>query len=90
MAYVTDIKEYKKGIFDFLKDLDILVLSALRFDNSPMHFNLKDAISFAKKVNAKKTYFTHIAHEMDHKISKTLPKNIFFAYDGLKIEFLCK
>ena len=53
-----------------------------------MHFNLKQALAFVKRTNAKTIYFTHIAHEIDHeKISKELPANVFLAYDGLKIEF---
>ncbi|KPK32105.1 MAG: hypothetical protein AMS24_04970 [Chlamydiae bacterium SM23_39] len=88
LAYISDIKEYKKNIFHFLKDVNILILSALREDYSPVHFNLKEAITFAKKTKAKKIYFTHIAHEIDHnKISKKLPHNIFLAYDGQILEF---
>jgi phosphoribosyl 1,2-cyclic phosphate phosphodiesterase len=88
LAYITDIKEFSDDIFTQLKGVDILILSALREESSSVHFNLKEAISFAEKVNAKHTYFTHIAHDLDHdKISEILPKNIYLAYDGLKIEF---
>lgn len=88
LAYVSDIKKYQEDIFDYLKDLDILVLSAPRTNPSPMHFSINDAIFFSQKVGAKKTYFTHIAHETDHKtINESLPENIFLAYDGLELEF---
>jgi phosphoribosyl 1,2-cyclic phosphate phosphodiesterase len=87
LAYISDIKEYNETIFENLKDLDMLVLSALRENVSPVQFNLKEAISFAEKVKAKKTYFTHIAHEIDHeKVLEILPENIFLAYDGLEFE----
>ena len=40
-----------------------------------------------KKTGAKKTYFTHISHEIEHeKDSKTLPEGFFLAYDGLEID----
>ena len=88
LAYVSDIKEYSEDIFTHLRGVNTLIVSALRENDSPMHFNLQDALAFAKKVNAKKTYFTHIAHDIDHeKMQKTLPQNIYFAYDGLEIEF---
>lgn len=87
-AYISDIREYEEKIFDFLKGTEILVLSALRDRFSPVHFSLKEAILFSKKVKAKKTYFTHIAHEIDYtKFSNKLEKGIFLAFDGLKIPF---
>ena len=40
---------------------------------------------FFKK--AKKTYLTHLGHEIEYrKFAKLLPKNIFPAFDGLKIK----
>lgn len=87
-AYISDIKEYTEELFPYLKNKRTLVLSALREESSPVHFNLDEAIAFAQKVNAQETYFTHIAHEIDYaKVSRRLPKNIFLAYDGLKLEF---
>lgn len=88
LAYISDIKEYPDNIFEFLKDIDVLVLSALRPEPSPVHFNFDEALNFVNKVKPKKTFFTHIAHEVDHeKVSSTLPKNVNLAYDGLEIEF---
>ena len=88
LAYVSDIREYSDEIFENLKETNTLIISALRDIPSPVHFSLEEAVTFAEKVKPKRTYFTHIAHEVDHeKVSKDLPKNIFLAYDGLEIEF---
>ena len=88
LAYVSDIKEYKETILDELKGVKTLILSALRFEASPMHFNIDEAVAFARLVGAEKTWFMHIAHELDHaKGNASLPKNIRLAYDGLKIPF---
>jgi len=88
LAYVTDIKKFDSTIFDYLNGVDILILSALRFESSPIHFNLDEAIEFAKKVNAKQTFLTHIAHEVEHVAAENyLPKNIACGYDGQKIYF---
>jgi phosphoribosyl 1,2-cyclic phosphate phosphodiesterase len=34
-----------------------------------------------------KAYLTHISHDLGlyEEVSKTLPKNVYLAYDGLKI-----
>ncbi|MDN3504712.1 MAG: MBL fold metallo-hydrolase [Rhabdochlamydiaceae bacterium] len=86
-AYVTDIRDYDDSIFDHLKDVEILVVSALRESESQVHFNIDEAVQFAKKIKAKKTYFIHMAHEIKHEvISKKLPDGIELSYDGLTLE----
>ena len=47
----------------------------------------EEALEFVKEINPKKAYFTHISHKLGFhaEISKKLPKNVFLAYDGLKI-----
>lgn len=88
LAYVTDIREYSETVFEDLKDLDILIVSALRFSPSLMHLSIDEAIDFAKRVKAKKTWLMHIAHELDHeKTNAYLPEDIRLAYDGLQLEF---
>lgn len=88
-AYLTDIKEYPETIFEDLAGVEILVVSALRFTPSHMHFSVDDAIDFIHRVGPKKAYLTHIAHEIDHaEATDYLPPHIQVAYDGLLIEEL--
>lgn len=88
LSYISDIREYEEGIFDILKGTETLILSALREDVSPVHFNIEEAIEFAQKVGAKQTFFTHIAHSIEHeKVEKRLPKGIHLGYDGLTLTF---
>lgn len=87
-AYLTDIKRYDDNILKHLEGLDILVLSALRQKYSDVHFNIKEAEEFIKKVKPKKAYLTHLGHEIEHvSTSKKLLKNTFLAYDGLNLKF---
>ncbi len=86
-AYVSDIREYDEKVFDHLKGVHTLVLSALRHHPTPMHFSLDEAIAFSRRANAKMTYLTHIAHDLDHeKTTALLPSDIRMSYDGLEIE----
>lgn len=88
MAYVSDIKNYPETIFEDLKGVDILILSALRHSESRMHFTVDDAVTFALKSGVKHCWLTHIAHDLDHeKTNQNLPKNVQLAYDGQLIEF---
>jgi phosphoribosyl 1,2-cyclic phosphate phosphodiesterase len=90
-AYITDIKEYEPSIFDQLKNLDVLMVSALRRESSPVHLSLGEAVAFASKVNAKNTYFIHTTHELEyHTTNAELPHGIALAYDGLEALFWTK
>lgn len=88
MAYVTDIKNYDDSIFEHLKGVDQLVVSALRYTPSPLHFTVDEAVDFSKKVGAKHAWLTHLSHDLDHERTNAyLPENVRLAYDGLIIPF---
>lgn len=88
LGYISDIKNYPETIFDDLDGVETLVLSALRFQPSPLHFTIDEAVVFAQRLGIKKTWLTHIAHEVDHEATNVdLPSNIQLAYDGLSIPF---
>ena len=81
-AYVSDIAEVTDEIYNELKGVKTLVLSALRPEPSNLHLTLDEAIAAAQKIGAK-TYLTHMAHEIGADVP--LPQGIELAWDGLKI-----
>ena len=86
-AYVTDILDYREDIYKILKGAETLVISGRRWKKSKAHISLEEGIEISKKIGAKKTYFTHISHEIEHdETSERLPDGFFLAYDGLEIE----
>ena len=86
LSYVTDLSDYDDTIYESLEGTKTLVLSALRFEPSPVHLSIPEAIAFAERVGAEQTYLIHIAHEIDHDTSDDLlPPNMHLAYDGLRI-----
>ncbi len=89
-AYITDANSIPDLEIEKLKGLDVLVLNALRHEKHISHFTLNEAIEMSQKIGAKRTYFTHISHQLgQHKdIQKTLPDGMFLAYDGLKLSGL--
>ena len=88
LAYICDIFDYPESIFDDLKGLNTLVLSALRTEPSPVHLTVEQAVAFAKRVGAKETWLTHIGHELEHEaVNATLPNAVRVAYDGLRLEW---
>jgi phosphoribosyl 1,2-cyclic phosphate phosphodiesterase len=86
-TYITDANYISETEIKKIYGTKILVLNALRKEKHISHFTLAEAIELALKIGAEKTYFTHISHQLGlhDDVSKELPKNIFLAYDGLKI-----
>ena len=88
LAYISDISKYPETIFKDLEGINYLIVSALRFVPSPLHFSIDEAVEFATKLNVKKAWLTHLSHAIDHeKAEALLPKNVRLAYDGLEIPF---
>jgi phosphoribosyl 1,2-cyclic phosphate phosphodiesterase len=86
-AYLTDTNGIPPDSRARLDDLDTLVLDALRHKPHPTHFTLREAVTVAREIGARRTFFTHIAHELGHaETSATLPAGMALAHDGLTIE----
>ena len=86
-AYITDAKTIDENEKNKLKNLDLLVLNALRLKKHLSHFNLEEAIELIQELQPKKAVLTHISHFMGlhSEIEKTLPENISLGYDNQKI-----
>lgn len=86
-TYITDAKTVGDDEFQKIIGTKVLVINALQREKHISHFTLSEAISFAQKVNAEKTYFTHISHLLGKhsNVSDELPEGISLAYDGLKL-----
>lgn len=86
-AYLTDVSVVPESSFDLLRELDVLVLSALRIKPHPTHMHLERSLETARRIGATRTLFTHIAHEIGHRaVSASLPAGIELAHDGLVVE----
>jgi phosphoribosyl 1,2-cyclic phosphate phosphodiesterase len=86
-AYLTDCSRIPDESWSLLTGLDVLVIDALRETPHPTHFTLAEAIEASVRIGAKRTYFTHMCHDLPHAAtSARLPAGIELAYDGLVVE----
>jgi len=86
VAYCTDTNEIPPESWEKLQNLDVLILDALRHQPHATHFSLDEAVSVADKLNPKRTYFTHVSHELEYEATNlALPDGMELAYDGLEI-----
>jgi phosphoribosyl 1,2-cyclic phosphate phosphodiesterase len=86
-TYITDAKTVADVELKKIIGTRTLVINALQTQSHISHFTLDEAIDFAKKTGAEKTFLTHISHRLGfHKeVSELLPTGIELAYDGLKL-----
>ena len=86
-AYLTDCSVIPDETWPLLHNLDTVVLDALRERAHPTHFSLSDAIEAARRIAARRTYFTHMCHDLPHADTNArLPPGMQLAHDGLVLE----
>ena len=87
VAYCTDTNDIPAESLELLQGLDVLILDALRYKPHATHFTLDKAVEVALKLNAKRTLFTHICHDLGHAATNAkLPEGMELAFDGLRVE----
>ena len=89
LVYITDMKTIDDSELPFVMHADTLVVNGLRFFPSHhSHQDVDDAVAFARRVGAKKTFLTHMCHDvgLHEEVNKLLPPDIQLAYDGQVVE----
>jgi phosphoribosyl 1,2-cyclic phosphate phosphodiesterase len=87
-AYITDFNRIEEEELAKLKGVEVLIICALRKSIHISHLNLSEALALAGKIGSKRTYLTHMSHEMGlhAELAKELPHGVGPAFDGLVIE----
>lgn len=87
LGYITDMLTMPEESFEQLAGIDVLIMNALRIVPHPTHQSLEEALAVARRIQAKKTYFIHMSHDMGlhAEVERELPDDIHLAYDGLEI-----
>jgi phosphoribosyl 1,2-cyclic phosphate phosphodiesterase len=86
-AYLTDCNRIPDASWPMLEGLDMVVIDALRDRPHPTHFTVAEAVEASRRIAARRTYFTHMCHDLPHAAtSARLPDGVELAYDGLVVE----
>lgn len=89
LAYITDMKTIDEAEYAYLEGIDTLVVNALRYQpQHHSHMTVDEAVAFAKRIGAHRTYFVHMNHDVGfhEEVNKRLPAGMQLAYDGLQID----
>jgi len=91
LVYITDFSRIPEESMPLLAGVDDLVIDALRDEPHPMHQTVTQALELVARVQPRRAWFTHIAHDLPHQeTNERLVRlgfpNVQLAYDGLSFE----
>jgi phosphoribosyl 1,2-cyclic phosphate phosphodiesterase len=86
-AYLSDCQLVPDPIIERIFGVRHFIVDALRHKPHPTHMSISEALAVAGRVQAKRTWFTHLCHDLAHaETEAALPPGVGIAFDGLKLE----
>lgn len=86
LGYITDASAIPAETMEHLRDLDVLVINALRYKPHPTHFTLDEALAVIAELQPRRAFLVHVTHAFDHaKVNAKLPSGVQIAWDGLEL-----
>lgn len=86
-AYLTDCSGIPDASWALLRDVDTLVLSALRHEPHATHFTVEQAVEAIARIGPRRAYLTHMNHDLGHAATnERLPAGVELSYDGLVLD----
>ena len=86
---MTDSERISESEKEKVKGSKILIVNCLRIEPHHSHLNLFEALDFISEIAPEKAFISHISHRFGthEEIQEMLPKDVYVAYDGLKVQF---
>jgi phosphoribosyl 1,2-cyclic phosphate phosphodiesterase len=86
-AYLTDTSGIPSASRELLRDLQVLVVDALRWEPHPTHFSVPEALALVDDLQPDHAYLTHVGHTLEHQTTNDkIGPRVEVAYDGLRLE----
>ncbi len=86
IAYASDVSFIDKKNYSKIYNLQYFVIDCLREEPHPSHYSLEKILDLIKIIKPKKTILTNLHSTLDYeKLKKKLPKNVYPAFDGMKL-----
>lgn len=88
LVYITDALTIPDEEYAKMRQVDVLVINALRKQPHLSHQTLAEALRVIERVQPREAYLVHMSHHMGltAEVEKELPPHVHFAYDGLVVE----
>ena len=86
-AYLTDCNRLPDDAVARLQGVEAVVIDALRHRPHPTHFTVAEAVVASRRIGARRTWLTHMAHDLGHEATCAgLPEGVTLAHDGLVVD----
>ena len=86
-ATVSRVFSRPESVTDETRRRVLTAADDLRYTPHPTHTTVDRAIRHAEELAPKRTFFTHICHDLPHAQTESrLPQSIRLAYDGLVLD----
>ena len=86
LAYFPDVSDIPDTAFEHLRDLDLLIVDALRYTPHPSHAHLERTLGWIARIKPRRAVLTNLHIDMDYRtLCRTLPAGVEPAYDGMEI-----
>lgn len=83
-AYAPDVSTMPDAAKARLRNLDLLIIDALRETPHPTHFSVPDALALIEEVAPRRAILTNLHTDLDYAtLAGKLPPGVVPAYDGL-------
>jgi phosphoribosyl 1,2-cyclic phosphate phosphodiesterase len=84
IAYSPDVSDLPEDSLQYLEDLDVWILDALRYTRHPSHFSVEEALHWIERIKPKRAVLTHMHVDLDYEaLARELPDEVEPAYDGM-------
>jgi phosphoribosyl 1,2-cyclic phosphate phosphodiesterase len=85
-AYCNDVSDLPASTKDLLRDLDTLVIDALRYTDHPTHANVSKALDWIAELKPRKAVLTNMHVDLDYQtLKRELPSNVEPGFDGMVV-----
>lgn len=86
LAYICDLNHVPPASLDLLRNLDCLIVDALREMPHPSHYSLSEALELIAELRPRRAVLTDLHNDLDYEqLRRQLPEGIEPAYDGMVI-----
>ncbi|GJE27438.1 MBL fold metallo-hydrolase [Methylobacterium organophilum] len=86
VAYAPDVSLMPEAAVDRLRDLDLLIIDALRETPHPTHYSVSDALALIEAVKPRRAILTNLHTDLDYAtLARKLPPGVVPAYDGMAV-----
>ena len=86
-AYLTDTSGVPGSSRALLRELDVVVVDALRWEPHPTHLSVPEALELMADIQPRHGYLTHVGHTLEHEsTNRRIGPDVEVAYDGLELQ----